>query len=367
MKVLVTGATGYIGSSIARSLIKQGLALRLLVRDPRRLGAGLEAAVVHLGDVGEPEAMAAAAQGCDAVVHAASEAIPRSDERVLKWVNIAGTENVINAARYAGCRRLIYLSCADVTLTNCDRLNWNEERRPDRPLLGAHARSKKLAEEVALASSTPAMEVVALRPAWVWGPGDVSVLPRLCQEAINEHGLSMCGSGRNYLATTYIDLISAAVAGALNQPDVAGKAYYITDLTQAPAAEFLQALSVAVGIPMPRKGRAKLEFISACYREALHKPGLAPSEVVRRSRHSLFDVQRAVKDLGITPTQQLAPGMRALKCWVSDAGGANGLARLVRPPKAASAVDAQVKAAGGDKPSELLRVSDNQHRSAREA
>lgn len=348
MKVLVTGATGFIGGSIARSLIKQGIGLRVVVRDPRRLGAGLESAVVHLGDVGDPQTIAAAAMGCDAVVHAASESVSRSDERVFKWVNIAGTENVVNAARHAGCRRLIYISCADVTLANCDRLNWNEERRPHRPILGAHARSKKLAEEIALASSTSAMEVVALRPAWVWGPGDVSVLPSLCKEAISERGLSLCGTGRNYLATTYIDLIGAAVCGALGGVDVAGKAYYIADLTQAPASEFLQALSVAVGLPMPRKAHAKLELMRAHWREAWHRPGLEPSEVVRRSRHSLFDVQRAVKDLAIKPTQQLAPGMKALKCWVSDAGGAKGLARLLRSPKVASAVDAQVIAAGGD-------------------
>ncbi len=348
MKVLITGATGFVGRAIARSLLKHGASLHILARDPQRLGPHLDAAVVHLGDLSDPQKIAVAATGCAFVVHAASESNLRSDERVLKWVNIAGTENVLNAARYAGCRRVVYISCADVTLANCDRLHWNEDRRPDRTLMDAHARSKQLAEELALASSTSKMEVVALRPAWLWGPGDTSVLPGLCKEAVTMRGIALCGRGRNYLATTHIELLTDAVRASLGNTDVAGKSYYVTDLTQGSSEEFFNALSTTLGLPMPRKSYAFKELLWARYRQRYGKPGLLPSEVVKRSRSSLFDVQRAVKDLGITPIQTWDKGMQELKHWVAENGGINGMLRLLRLPKAASTVDSHVEVAGGD-------------------
>ncbi|MCB9667605.1 MAG: NAD-dependent epimerase/dehydratase family protein [Myxococcales bacterium] len=341
MNVLVTGATGFVGGAIARKLIMQGATVRVLVRDPQRLGPGLESAIVYLGDLGDPKKIAMAAQGSEGVIHAASEVLLRSDEEVLKWVNVAGTENVINAARYAGCRRMVYISCADVTLANCDRLNWNEDQRPDRPLLNGHARSKQLAEELALSASCAAMEVTALRPAWIWGAGDTSLLPDVCHEALAHGGMRLCGSGRNYFATSHIDVLAEAACGALKSAHAASRAYYVADLTQSTAIEFFSALCSAAGLPRPLKSHALLARTRAYLHRSSGNDVLVPSEVIKRSRHSLFDVQRAVKDLGITPVQSLEPGMERLKRWIADNGGPSHVAGMRRVPKTASSVKAQ--------------------------
>src|SRR5688572_3871630 len=104
MKVLVTGATGFAGGAVARRLLSRGDVVHVLARDPEGAAAKALAALgakVHAGSVGDPNEVLAAAARCELVVHAAAVRSPHASPRALSWVNVAGTENVINAARHA--------------------------------------------------------------------------------------------------------------------------------------------------------------------------------------------------------------------------------------------------------------------------
>lgn len=262
-------------------------------------------------------------------------------------MNVAGTENVVNAARHAEVKRLVYLSCADVTLSNHERLNCSERQVLMETPLGAHARSKALAEEVALTASGDDLEVVALRPAWVWGPGDTSRLPRLAAEGL-AGGMRMVGRGDNLIAITYIDNLVDAIIAATHSPGAVGGAYYIADNEFLSLREFLGPLSTALGLPAPRKGPGiALAFPMARLR-GLKSPGLTPEEVVIRGRGVTFDISSGLNDLECSPRVDLETGMAALAEWVQEVGGAAAIAALGRPPATAESVDAQVAAAGGD-------------------
>jgi nucleoside-diphosphate-sugar epimerase len=352
MEVLITGATGLVGRALARRLLEDGDRVRALVRDVAR-ASDLEAmgARTCAGDVGDPRTVYEAARGCGLAVHAAGISTHRAAPRALAWTNVAGTENVLRAARKAGVRRVVVLSCADVTLCDEDRIGWNEDRTPARYLPDAHAETKRLAEELALASGDATMEVTALRPAPVWGPGDLGALPALCAEALAAGGLPLYGDGSAIYASAYVDNVVDALVAALSAGDVNGRAYYVQDAEFLDAREFFGMLSRACGLPAPRPGPAyPFAYAAAWLREKRRARGAWRTDVVRRGRATQLDVQRALRDLDWRARTTVEDGMRALEAWVRAQGGPDALARRLRPPPDAASVDAQVALAGGDAP-----------------
>jgi 2-alkyl-3-oxoalkanoate reductase len=348
VNVLVTGATGFVGSAVAKRLIADGDAVHVLVRDRER-AAGLEAegARVFVGTIGDPNEVVLAARDCKLVVHAAGIASHRAAPRALQWTNVAGTENVINAARHVGAARVVHLSCADVTLCTDDRYGWNEDRVPHGALLDAHARSKRLAEDLALSAS--GIEVCALRPTFLWGAGDTTNLPAFCAEGLADNGIALYGDGRNVVATLHIDNLVDAVVAALAGGDVAGRAYYLSDSEFLDAAEIYGMFSKACGLPPPRTSSVPLSvsLALALAREQMRSLGPWRTDIVRRARSTQFDTSRALRDLEWKARVSVADGMNALGEWVASKGGAKNIAGSARPPADDTEVAAQIAAAGG--------------------
>jgi nucleoside-diphosphate-sugar epimerase len=346
VRVLVTGATGFVGTVLTRALLARGDDVRVLVRTD----AGAErcgGADVRRGELGDPNTIAAAAAGCELIFHCAGESSLHASAEALAWLNVAGTENVLAAARHAGVKRLVHLSCADVTLIPRDRVHWKEEAVLGRAPLGAHARSKLLAEEVALLGSDRQLTVTALRPAWLWGAGDSVNLPLLCKEA-QSGAVQLFGRGHNFFATTHIDnlvtaLIAAATAGASG---VAGQALHVADAEFVTAREFFERLCAAVTLPAPRAGIYPLAYGAAWLRRALDREGAWPEDVVRRAHGSLLDCERAIRLLGWDPGIGLDDGMEALSRWAREVGGPSAIANLAQP------------AAGGEEIERHRRLAD---------
>lgn len=346
VNVLVTGATGFVGAAIAKRLLAEGDSVHVLARDPKR-AASLAAAGarVFAGTIADPNDVAAAARGCKLVVHAAAVASHRAGPAALRWTNVAGTENVLTAARHVGVARVVYVSCADVTLADEDRFGWNEDRLPQGALLDEHARTKRLAEDLALAA--PGLEVCALRPPMLWGDGDTTMLPALCAEALAHDGAALYGDGRNVLATLHIDNLVDAVLAALEAGDVGGRAYYVSDSEFLDAGEVFGMLSKACGLPPPRPSGLPLSvnLALAWARERVRADGPWRTDVVRRARPTQFDVSRASHDLAWKARVSVEDGMNSLAAWVTAAGGPKAIASRLRKPADDAEVAAQIAAA----------------------
>lgn len=336
------GVTGFVGGALARRLREQGASLHVLARDRDQAERIAEAgAKVFVGSIGDPNQVAEAASGCEVVYHCAGESSHRASERALQWINIAGTENVVNAARYARCRRVVYLSCADVSLLNCERIHWKENRSLLGLPFGPCARSKLLAEELALLSSNKTTEVTALRPAWVWGPGDRRVLPELCLEA-QQGGIKLFGEGSKLIATTYIDNLIDTLITAAQAPGIAQNAYYLSDGEFLEAREFFGMLSQSLELPRPRPGSFALSYASAWLRELWRGSGPWRADVILRGRTSLFDTLRATEDLGYHPKVTVAEGMDKLGQWAKSVGGPNAIVQMRRSPATDESVASQI-------------------------
>jgi nucleoside-diphosphate-sugar epimerase len=329
---LVTGATGFVGGALVKRLRARGHEVHALVRPGADAGWLTAAGVpAHGGELGDPNAIALAAAGCEVVFHCAGESSRAAAAAALSWINVAGTENVINAARSVGVARVVMLSCADVSLCNRHRLHWKENAVLGHEPLGAFARSKLLAEELALQASDGKLCVTAVRPAYLWGPGDRTNLPELCAEA-RSGGVRLFGSGSNLFSTTYVDNAADALIAAAHAQGVDGQAFHVADPDFVTAAEFFGRLSSALGLPAPRKGVYAVAYAGAWLRRALGASGPSPDAIARRGRACLLDCLRAVTALDFRPSVTLEQGLSALARWVEDRGGVAAVERLARKP-----------------------------------
>jgi nucleoside-diphosphate-sugar epimerase len=315
VRCLVTGATGFIGGGVLRGLRAAGHEVVAYVREGSDSRALQEVERI-VGDIGDPSRLAVAAANCDVMVHAAGIANPEAHPDSLGWAHVAGTENAINAAKQAGCKRFVHISCADVTIYNGPRSFWSETDAPQRPY-GELARTKLYSEELVRVSGKKGFWTIALRPALVWGPGDTTHLPGWKAEA-DASGIRIVGGGKKLLATTYIDNLAHAVLCALRTKVTTGNVYYIVDTELSVSRDFFTELSMALGWPAP-KSAGPYWWAWLCCRTGLSS--LHPTQVIRRGRTSAFDMSKAKQELGYEPRVTREQGMTELAAWYRQAQG----------------------------------------------
>ena len=180
MKALVTGATGFVGSAVARALVRAAWQVRCLVRraSNRR---NLEPLPVEIavGDLTDRASLDAALSGCDALFHVAADyRLWAPDPRELYRANVDGTDNVLAAAQRAGVERIVYTSSVATVGLPTDG-SPGEESTPVAlaDMIGHYKRSKFLAEQLALTWARRGSHVVIVNPSTPIGPGDVKPTP----------------------------------------------------------------------------------------------------------------------------------------------------------------------------------------------
>jgi dihydroflavonol-4-reductase len=181
MTTLVTGATGFVGSAVARVLAARGHSLRLLSRpnSDRRNLAGLEAEVVT-GDLTDPASLARAAAGCRFVVHVAADyRIWVPDPDAMSRANVDGAVAMVRAAAQAGAERIVHCSSVAALGQIGDGTSADEETPTDEAdFVGIYKRSKYLAERAVLElAASESLPVVVVNPAAPVGPRDIKPTP----------------------------------------------------------------------------------------------------------------------------------------------------------------------------------------------
>jgi uncharacterized protein YbjT (DUF2867 family) len=206
VKILVTGATGFVGHAIVHELRAQGRDVRALVRDPRR-AERLASWNVELatGDVTDASTLARALDGCTHVVHLV--AIIRGSDADFERVMIRGTRNLVEAARVAGVERFVLMSALGTSATT-------------RGLVPYWRAKWQMEQDVAASGLGHAI----LRPSFVFGR-DGGVLPTFVRQVRYSPVVTILGPGRSRLQPIWIDDVAAYVARAVYLADAADRVF----------------------------------------------------------------------------------------------------------------------------------------------
>jgi dihydroflavonol-4-reductase len=176
VRILVTGASGFIGAHTAAALADAGGEVRAFCRSEPPATAGVADWVA--GDVVDAGAVERAASDCQAIVHvAALYSYARADASSMHAVNVEGTRHVVNAAARAGIRRVVVTSSSATCGPVVGRAADERDQPPDWELKVPYKRTKLEAERVALTAAGPELDVMCVNPTTVVGPGDRQPTP----------------------------------------------------------------------------------------------------------------------------------------------------------------------------------------------
>ncbi|GEM34042.1 3-beta hydroxysteroid dehydrogenase [Nocardia neocaledoniensis NBRC 108232] len=347
MRVLVTGASGFLGGAITRALVAEGThEVSILVRPTSvlaDLGAARERVRLVYGDLADPASLRDAAEGVDVVIHSAA----RVDERGTRarfWLeNVRATEELLTAARRGGASRFVFVSSPSALMDRDggDQLDVDESLPYPRRYLNHYSETKAAAERAVLAANTPEFTTVALRPRAIWGAGDRSgpIVRLLGRTAAGR--LPDLSAGRTVLASLcHVDNIVRACELALTATTVGGKPYFIADAERTDVWGFLGEVATRLGYqpptrrPNPRVLAAVVAAIETVWRipavATRWSPPLSRYAVALMTRSATYDTAAARRDLGYTPATDRDTGLAEFLTWLEASGGVESLTAGLR-------------------------------------
>ncbi len=328
--ILVTGASGFIGSHVCERLLELDVTVRAFVRQPSRTtwlaDQGIE---LVAGDLGDGAALRRAVEGCAAVIHTAAWT-GTPDEPVLgDTINVAGTEAVLTAAARAAVERVIVFSSVAVYGVN-DAPVIDETAAT--PLVGqAYPDSKIRTEAVVQRFASQGLDTVILRPASTYGPrGTAWTLHPLAQ--LQRGRLRLLGGGRGLVNLGYIDNVVDGTVLALTQPQAAGQTYNLCDGVTITYRDFYGYYARMLGkrrIPsVPRwAGSLAVSPLGRWLRRTAGRPDAGRWSLHYLLNQSRFSIKKLQQELGYEPAISVDEGMKRTEVWLQ----AHGYLAAVKP------------------------------------
>ncbi len=343
MKILVTGASGFIGSHLCAALAAQGDDVRAMYRrrtpppalaalaeggqgDDARAGTvpGRGRVELFRGDLSDPGRVAEAVAGVDAVIHSAALASDWGDLELFIEQNYDATVLLLEAAREAGARRFAYIS--SVQVHGYGNHVGTTERGPYYPLKYHYQVTKAMGEEYVLAQNSGSFRTTAIRPCNAYGPGDyTSTYPML--DAVRSGVFGYLGRGEALTCPVYIDDLCEGILAALDCDEASGEAIILTDGDKVRWRDYSAALYKAAGsrgrpLSMPRPlayaAAAVLTSVARAARSE-RRPSLTMYVVEQGSRNFHFSNEKARALLGFEPRIFFEEGLaRTAEAYIKD-------------------------------------------------
>ncbi|GAA1822265.1 NAD-dependent epimerase/dehydratase family protein [Nesterenkonia flava] len=247
-RILVTGASGLLGRSVARRLVELGYEVTTF----QRSASGVTGARDVRGSLTDEGAVANAVQGQDAIIHMAAKVSVSGRREDFVQVNILGTERLFDAAWAAGVESVLYVSSPSVAHSGASLVGAAAGPADPAHAEGNYAQTKAEAELIAEARGSAGVNVVIMRPHLVWGPGDRQLTKRIIDRARSGR-LPLLGTGAPLVDTLYIDnAVEAFVAGLRRLPLIAGERLVLTNGEPRPIGELIMGIAEAGGAKQPR-------------------------------------------------------------------------------------------------------------------
>jgi uncharacterized protein YbjT (DUF2867 family) len=232
MKVLVTGATGFVGPKVANAIVDAGHEVRVLERKPGSWSkAGIRCQEAAQGDVTDPESLHGATAGRDVVVHLV--ALRQGRPEAFQQVMVEGTRSLVAAAKEAGVKRFVLMSALGTT----------EETKNLVPYYGAKWQQEKDVEASGL-------EYVIFRPSFIFGR-EGGILPTFRKLARLTPVTPITGSGEQRIQPIWIDDVASYFAAAVDKPEAANRLFELGGPDAVSWNEFWERLKRALGMRRP--------------------------------------------------------------------------------------------------------------------
>jgi len=332
VRALVTGATGFVGAAVVRALLAEGWQVRALVRggSDRRNIASLPVAQA-VGDLTDAPSLKPALEGCEAAFHVAADyRLWAPQPRELYRANVDGTGNLLDAARRAGVRRIVYTSSvATIGIPADGRPGAEDSQAGLADMIGHYKRSKFLAEERAREAAARGVPVVIVNPSTPIGPGDVKPTPtgQIVLDAARGRTPAYVDTGLNIV---HVDDVAAGHLLAYHRGRIGER--YILGGDDMTLRQILTLIAQLAGrspprIRLPHGVVLPVAYVSELYARLTGRPTRVTVEGVRMARKRMFfSSAKAVHELGYRwrpPSEAFSDALR----WFRDNGyleGQNG-------------------------------------------
>lgn len=324
-RVLVTGATGFLGRATAVRLHRLGWEVTGLGRDEsvgRQLtGQGIPFVQVDLRNRREIEDVC---EGRDYVIHCAALSSPWGRYPAFYETNVSGTENIVAGCLRHGVRRLVHVSTPSVYFNYNDRLQVSEEEELPRKPVNSYAATKLIAERVVANASRNGLSSIVVRPRAVFGPGDTSLFPRLLRVQ-ESRGIPLIGGGEALLDLTYIDNAVDGLVLACSAPEsAAGSIYNLSNGEPVKLIEVLRRLFDLLELPLRTRRVSRpaalaagqmLEWLYRAFPALGAEPPFTRYTVGLLAYSQTLDLTKARDALRYEPRISVDEGLRRFADW----------------------------------------------------
>jgi nucleoside-diphosphate-sugar epimerase len=320
----VTGGSGFIGGRLIDRLVHDGTEVRALARsDASAQLVSDRGAEPVAGDLSERKSLEQAAAGAEVVYHLAAHLGEWGPWEDFERGNVRGTENALAAAAAAGAGRFVHCG-TEAALMAGDPLVHVDEAAPLRPDSPApYSASKARAELAVRRANRSGFETVTVRPRFVWGKGDTTLLPEMVA-TVRKGGWAWVGGGDNVTDTAHVDNVveGLVLAAGRGRP---GEAYFVTDGEPVVFREFVTAMMQTQGVEPPDRSlpawtARPLAAVSEAAWKVLPLKGEPPMTTFRSwilTQECTIDISKARSELGFEPITSREEGLAELQ----DAAG----------------------------------------------
>ncbi len=321
-RILVTGATGFLGGAVATELRRQGHDVLATGRNTAR-GAALERDAVAFQPCDlsvDPREVEELVKGCEVVIHAAALSSPWGPRGKFVAANVVATTHVVRACERTGVRRMVHISSPSVLFDFREQSALKENAAWSAAPANDYIATKREAESIVADAGKRGLDAIILRPKALFGLGDTTLLPRVIHLA-RRGRFPLIGAGDPLLDLTWIgDAVEAVEAAQRAPPQAGSRVYHITSGDPQPRSAVLRTVLDACGFNVPFHqvplGRAfavarLLEFLSRAFTQRRWEPPLTRYSVGALAYSQTLDISAARADLHYAPKTDVLATLRA--------------------------------------------------------